>query len=147
MRPSDIQGLLNSLTPAKYNFIQKLLCTKQGGGVGFLCRKTYSPSVVTSPDFRSFKSIILSCKSDLNNFAAACLYHPLGSCTTGFLENFLVLSGFLSSIGSSFIICGDINVHLDISLTCLTSMHQSSHAWQKINGQSGCLIHSAWCTL
>ena len=34
--------------------------------------------------------------------------------TTQFLEDFLAVSGFLSSTGSSFIICGDINVHLDI---------------------------------
>ena len=42
------------------------------------------------------------------------MYRPPGSCTTPFLEDFLALSGFLSSTGSSFIICGDINVHLDI---------------------------------
>ena len=42
------------------------------------------------------------------------MYRPPGSCTTQFLEDFLALSGFLSSTGSSFIICGDINVHLDI---------------------------------
>ena len=42
------------------------------------------------------------------------MYRPPGSCTTQFLEDFLALSGFLSSTGSSFIICGDINVHLDV---------------------------------
>ena len=39
---------------------------------------------------------------------------PPGSCTTQFLKDFLALSGFLSSIGSNFIICADINVHLDV---------------------------------
>ena len=53
-------------------------------------------------------------QSDHNSFIAACVYHPPGSCTTQFLEDFLALSGFLSSTGSSFIICDDINVHLDI---------------------------------
>ena len=42
------------------------------------------------------------------------MYRPPGSCTTQFLEDFLVLSGFLSSTGSKFITCGDINVHLDV---------------------------------
>ena len=42
------------------------------------------------------------------------MYHPPGSCTTQFLDDFLALSGFLSSIGSNFIICGNINVHLDV---------------------------------
>ena len=114
IRPNDTDGLLSSLTLADYNFIQKPRCTGRGGGVGFLCRKTFSPSIVSSPVFRSFEIIILSFKSDYNSFVAACVYRPPGSCTTQFLEDFLALSGFLSSTGSSFIICGDINVHLDI---------------------------------
>ena len=70
--------------------------------------------IVSSPVFRSFEIIILSFKSDYNSFVAACVYRPPDSCTTQFLEDFLALSGFLSLTGSSFIICGDINVHLDI---------------------------------
>ena len=64
IRPNDTDGLLSSLTPADYNFIQKPRCTGRGGGVGFLCRKTFSPSIVSSPVFRSFEIIILSFKSD-----------------------------------------------------------------------------------
>ena len=112
IRPNDTDGLLSSLTPADYNLIQKPRCTGWGGGVGFLCRKTFSSSIVSSPVFRSFEIIILSFKSDYNSFVAACVYRPPGSCTTQFLEDFLALSGFLSSTGSSFIICGDINVPL-----------------------------------
>ena len=82
--------------------------------VGFLCRKIFSPSIVSSPVFRSFENIILSFKSDHNSFVAACVYRPPGSSTIQFLEDFLALSGFLSSTGSRFIICGDINVHLDV---------------------------------
>ena len=77
-------------------------------------KKTFSPSIVSSPDFRSFEIIILSFKSGFNSCVAACLYRPPGYCTTQFLEDFLALSGFLSSIGSNVIICGDINVHLDV---------------------------------
>ena len=106
IRPNDTDGLLSSLTSAG--------CTGRGGGVGFLCRKTFSPSIVSSPVFRSFEIIILSFKSDYNSFVAACVYRPPGSCTTQFLEDFLALSGFLSSTGSRFITCGDINVHLDV---------------------------------
>ena len=85
-----------------------------GGGVGFLCRKSLSPSIIPSPVFRSFEIIILSFRSDYNSFVAACVYRSPGSCTTQFLEDFLALSGFLSLIGSNFIICDDINVHLDV---------------------------------
>ena len=77
-------------------------------------QKSFSPSIVSSPVFRSFEIIILSFRSDYKSFVAACVYRPPGSCTIQFLEDFLALSGFLSSIGSNFIICGDINVHLDV---------------------------------
>ena len=46
IRPTDTDGLLNSLTPLNYNLIQKTRCTGLGGGVGFLCRKSLSPSIV-----------------------------------------------------------------------------------------------------
>ena len=45
---------------------------------------------------------------------ADCVYRPPSSCMAQFLEDFLALSGFLASIGPNFIICGDINVHLDV---------------------------------
>ena len=76
IRPNDTDGLMSSLTPADYNFIQKPRCTGWGGGVGFLCRKAFSPSIVSSPVFRSFEIIILSFKSDHNSFIAACVYRP-----------------------------------------------------------------------
>ena len=58
IRPTDTDGLLNSLTPLNYNLIQKPRCTGLRGGVGFLCRKSFSPSIVSSPVFRSFEIII-----------------------------------------------------------------------------------------
>ena len=66
IRPTDTDGLLNSLTPLNFNLIQKPRCTGLGGGVGFLCRKCFSPSIVSSPVFRSFKIIILSFRSEYN---------------------------------------------------------------------------------
>ena len=86
--------------------------------IGWWCwlsvQKIPWPSIVSAPVFSSFEIIILLFRSDYNSFVAACVYRPPGSCTTQFLEDFLALSGFLSSIGSNFIICGDINVHLDV---------------------------------
>ena len=63
--------------------------------------------------FRSFEIIILSFRSDCNSFVAACVYHPP---PPRFLHYSIsgIFSGFLSSIGSNFLICNDINVHLDV---------------------------------
>ena len=106
-RPTDTDSLLNSLTPSNYNLIQNPRCTGLGD-------KSFSPSIVSSLVFRSFEIIILSFRCNYNSFVAACVYRPPDSNTTQFLEDFLALSGFLSSIGPNFIICGDINVHLDV---------------------------------
>ena len=80
IRPTDTDGLLNSLTPLNYNLIQKPRCTGLGGGVDFLCRILFSPSIVSSPVFRSFEIIILSFRYDYNRFVAAYVY-----CTPRFL--------------------------------------------------------------
>ena len=99
--------------------------------------KNFSPSIASLPVFRSFEIIILSLKSDLNSFVAACLYRPLGSCTTQFLEDFLALSGFLSSIGSSFIICSDINAHLDVVCGDRSRFNDILQCYSLVQGVSG----------
>ena len=75
IRPTDTDSLLNSVTPTNYNLIQKPRSTGLGGGVGFLCWKSFSSSIVSSPVFRSFEIIILSFRSEYNSFVAACVYH------------------------------------------------------------------------
>ena len=145
IRPTDTDGLLNSLTPTDYNLIQKPRSTGLGGGVGFLCRKSFSPSIVSSPVFRSFEIIILSFRSKYNSFVVACVYRPPGSCTTQFLEAFLTLAGFLSSVGSSFIICGDINIHLDVECgdrSRFNDILQCCSLIQCVNGQTHVLGHT-----
>ena len=100
IRPTDTDGLLNSLTPANYNLIQKPRCTGLGGGVGFLCRKSFSSSIVSSPVFRSLEIIILSFRSDYTSFVAACVYCPPGSCTNLFLKDILAFCLQLGPISS-----------------------------------------------
>ena len=73
------------------------------------------------------------------------MYRPPGSCTTQFLEDFLALSGFLSSTGSSFIICGDINVHLDIECgdrSRFNDILQCCGLVQSVNGPTHLLGHT-----
>ena len=76
--------------------------------------KLFSTDIIPSLVFGSFVSIVLSFNINQNTFAVACVYHPPVSCYDGFLEDFLALSGFLSSLGSNFLICGDSFLHLDV---------------------------------
>ena len=114
IRPTDTDGLLNPLTREKLQLNPKSKVYWIGWWCWLSVQKSFSPSIVPSLVFRSFEIIILFFRSDYNSFVAACVYHPPSSCATQFLEDFLALSGFLSSIGSNFTICGGINVHLDV---------------------------------
>ena len=44
-----------------------------------------------------------------------CAYRPPGSCCDGFLDQFLNLFEYLSSVSPSFLICGDFSIHVDTS--------------------------------
>ena len=44
-----------------------------------------------------------------------CVYRPPGSCSESFLDQFLNLLEYLSSVSPSFLICGDFNIHVDTS--------------------------------
>ena len=58
------------------------------------------------------------------------LYHLPGSSTTLFLEEG---SDFLSSVGSNFIICSDINVHLDVECGDITESSRFNNILQCCN--------------
>ena len=44
----------------------------------------------------------------------ASIYRPPGSGTCNFQEEFMLFVGFLSSIISSYYICGDFNIHVNV---------------------------------
>ena len=87
--------------------------TGRGGGVGFLSRKDLTAKTVDAPTHSTFENIIISIVTHSKSFVVACVYHSLGSCSSAFLDDFLFFCGFLSSLISSFIICGKFNVHVD----------------------------------
>ena len=73
--------------------------------------------------------------------------HPSpGSCTNQFLEDFLARSGFLSLFGSNFIICGDINVHLDVECGDRSRFNNILQCCSLIQGVSG-PTHILGCAL
>ena len=60
-----------------------------------------------------FENIVISIVTHSKSFVVACVYRTPGSCSSIFLDDFLFFCGFLSSLTSSFIICGDFNDHVD----------------------------------
>ena len=75
-----------------------------------LPRKTYLLRLLMHQHIPLLKT---SSYTHSKSFVVACVYRTSGSCSSAFLDDFLHFCGFLSSLTSSFIICGDFNVHVD----------------------------------
>ena len=65
------------------------------------------------PTFTYFECLVVSIGSNANSTLVACVYRPPGSCSNPFYDEFHTLVEFLASMNSSFIICGDFNIHID----------------------------------
>ena len=59
-----------------------------------------------------FRNVIVLVATYSKSCVSDCIYRTPGACSSAYLEDFLFFSGFLSSLTSSFFICGDFYVHL-----------------------------------
>ena len=85
--------------------------------MGFLIRKDLPAKIIDASTHSNFENIVISIFTHLKLFVVACVYHTPGSCSSAFSDDFLLFCGFLLSLTSSFIICGDFNVHVDTDCT------------------------------
>ena len=113
IRPTDTDCLLQSITPPSYKLCQRPRAHGSGGGVGFLINSSLSHRIVDHPTFTYFECLVVSIGSNANSTLVACVYRPPGSCSNPFYDEFHTLVEFLLSMNSSFIICGDFNIHID----------------------------------
>ena len=114
IRPFDSDSFLWSITPPDFNFPHKPHPSGIGGGVGFFIRSSYRPHIIESSFYQSFKNMVVSIWLHGHSLLLACIYRPPGSSTCNFLEEFMSFVGYHSSINSSYYICGDFNIHVDV---------------------------------
>ena len=124
----DTDSLLHSITPTGFKFCHKPRIHGRGGGVGFFINKAIQFRSVGTPTCSSFENISIAIGSAAQPLVLTCIYRPPGSCSDSFLDQFLNLLEYLSSVSPSFLICGDFNIHVDTSsndsikfLSCLES--------------------------
>ena len=80
----------------------------RGGGVGFFINKAIQFRSVDTPTFSSFENISIAIGSAAQPLVLTCVYRPPGSCSNSFLDQFLNVLEYLSSVSPSFLICGDL---------------------------------------
>ena len=107
IRLTDTDCLLQSITPPSYKLCQRPRTHGSGGGVGFLINSSLSHRIVDHPTFTNFECLVVSIGSNAHSTLVAYVYRP---------PDKHMLVEFLSSTNSSFVICGDFNIHIDTIL-------------------------------
>ena len=113
IRPSDTPSFLEELTPDGYTLLHEPRKGKIGGGVGFLVKDSLRCSTVASPSFSSFEHIVVAVQSGNHTLNFASIYRPPGSGISAFLDDFMSFYGFITTLPSQTILCGDFNIHYD----------------------------------
>ena len=87
---------------------------KSGGGVGFFIKKAFeSKNIDCVPNLSSVEHHTISLSCHGCSLIIGALYRPPCSSVQVFFEDFLSYIAFLSSLSSSFVVCGDFNIHVD----------------------------------
>ena len=109
----DTPSFLNELTPEDFSLVHTNRENKRGGGVGFFIKSALDFKTIHSPEFSSLENHTVSLTLDGRRMFLGVVYRPPASSVVNFFEDFLSYVGFLSSLSSSFAICGDFNFHVD----------------------------------
>ena len=88
-----------------------------GGGVGFFICDPYKYHKVDTPNYSSFKNIVISVSISCRTLLLASIYCPLGQYSSIFLDEFMYFVCFLSSVDCHYFICGDFNIDIDVPCT------------------------------
>ena len=125
IKAHDTQFFLQELTPEDFTLVHTPRVNKCGGGVAFFIKKAFeSKNIDRVPNFLSFKHHTISLSFHGRSLIVGALYRPLASSVQMFLEDFISYIGFLSSLSSSFVVCGDFHIHVD-SVSPLVSEFKS----------------------
>ena len=110
----DSPSFLNELTPEDFSLVHTNRENKRGGGVGFFIKSALDFKTIHSPEFSSHENHTVCLTLDGRRLFLGVIYWPPAPSVVQFFEDFLSYVGFLSSLSSSFVICGDFNLHVDI---------------------------------
>ena len=109
----DTPSFLNELTPEDFSLVHTNRENKRGGGVGFFIKSALDFKTIHFPEFSSLENHTVSLTLDGCRMFLGVIYRPPASSVVKSFEDFLSYVGFLSSLSSSFVICGDFNFHVD----------------------------------
>ena len=105
----DTPSFLNELTPEDFSLVHTNRENKRGGGVDFFIKSAFDFKTIHSPEFSSLENHTVSLTLDGRRMFLGVVYRPPALSVVKFFEDFLSYVGFLSSLSSSFVICGDFN--------------------------------------
>ena len=89
-----------------------------------------------TPNYSSFENIIISISVSCRTLLLASIYRPPGPCSSIFLDEFMSLVCFLSSVGCNYFTCCDFDIYVDVLCTDsyqLESLLESCNLTQSVN--------------
>ena len=110
----DTPSFLDELMPEDFSLVHTNRENKRGGGVGFFIKSAFDFKTIHSPEFSSLENHTVCLNLDGRRLFLGIIYWPPASSVVKFFEDFLSYVGFLYSLSSTFVICGDFNFHVDI---------------------------------
>ena len=84
IRTTDSDSFLHSRTADEFSLICRPRSSGIGGGVGFFIRESYKYRKVDTPNYSSFKNIVISISVLCRTLILASIYHPPGPCSSIF---------------------------------------------------------------
>ena len=92
---SDTDSLLKSVTPPGIRLTHRPSTTGHGGGVGFLTKKELLTKVADAATYLTFENVVTSVATLSKYFVVACVYHTPGSCSSTFLDDWMLFLWFV----------------------------------------------------
>ena len=150
IKAHDTTFFLQELTPDGFSLVHTPRLNKSGGGVRFFIKKAFeSKNIDCVPNFSSFEHHTISLSFHGRSLIIGALYRPPSSSVQVFFEVFLSYIGFLSSLSSSFVVCGEFNIHVDSASSVVSEFKSVIDACcmtQYINFPTHLYGHTGWIT-
>ncbi len=120
LQETDTESHIKDLTPEGFNFLHQTRKTgttigsdARGGGVGCFTDERCKSSTVPSKPYSSFEHLITPVDFGKVKINIVTVYRPPGS--PEFLDQLQDLLSDVTALQSSFILTGDLNMHLDVA--------------------------------
>nr|XP_047135652.1 uncharacterized protein LOC124812737 [Hydra vulgaris] len=110
---NNTTAMIKSYGYVLHHKIRKERDKVKGGGLGIMLKQSIMHKELPNKQFQSFEHVCVKIMVAKRSLILICIYRIIFVSHTTFLDEFMVLLETKVSTGCSYIIAGDVNIHLD----------------------------------